>query len=103
MKKKSWRKVRILARGSVLKHARINRGFSAQAFATVVNISKQQVYMIEKGTSGTSEATAVRMAKILGKSFAELFEIVWPDTESMEKTLKEAERANSQLALVDTH
>jgi len=79
MPRRSYKKVRIMARGDILKHARIERGFSAQTFAVAVGVSKQQVYMVEKGTSGISEAAAVRMAKALGRDFKELFEIVWPE------------------------
>jgi len=103
MPSEKWKQVRIMANGAVLKTARIENGYSVRNFAALIGISKQQVYAIEKGSSGVSERTAERMAQRLHKSFAELFEFVWPDTESMEQTLREGERVSRELESMESY
>ena len=96
METRRWKKVRILAKGRILKDARIEQGYSAKNFAALVGVSKQQIYVIEKGTSGVSEKTAAQIARRLGMSFNELFDIVWPngdeDTPSIDPVTARTQR-----------
>lgn len=66
---------RIVSRGAAVRRARIVAGMTSAELADAIPISRPMLSSIENG-AGTSVKTAHTMARLLGKTFEELFEIV---------------------------
>ena len=66
---------RIIARGDMLRRARILAGETGAEMAETIGISRPMLSAIENG-AGTSVKTAHRIANHLDRTFEDLFEIV---------------------------
>lgn len=56
-----------------MKKARRNAGYSQEALAKKVGLSRQAINMIETGSGGPSLRNAMRISKVLGRSVEDLF------------------------------
>ena len=77
---------KIMSRPNAVRKERLAQGWLAGKFAQAVGITRSQLAAIEARKSGTSEATAVAIARLLNREFDELFEIVLPDQEEESTT-----------------
>jgi transcriptional regulator with XRE-family HTH domain len=66
---------RIVSRGDALRRARIIAGLTSAELADAVPISRPMLSSIENG-AGTSVKTAHTLARLLGRPFEELFEVI---------------------------
>lgn len=94
-----YQRVRIMAKAEELKAARVALGYNIPDLARYVGVTRSMLYQVERGTSGVSDKTAYAICQRLGKSLSELFEFVWPNVQSMERTLREGEQVGNQLPL----
>jgi len=66
---------RIVSRGDAVRRARIVAGLTSADCADAVGVSRPMLSSIENGAS-TSVTTAHGIARVVGRGFEELFEIV---------------------------
>ncbi len=66
---------RIVSRGDAVRRARIFAGLTAEEMASRIGRSRPMLSSIENG-AGTTVKTAHQIARVLGKTVEELFEIL---------------------------
>jgi len=72
------KKTRIAARSREMKLKRLDLGYTQTEFAKAVGISRQQFSMIENGSSGASEETAMAIARRLRCDVDHVFDVRVP-------------------------